>query len=158
MAASRGHGGTCPPVGSSSLHLPPTPCQKKKNGPNQPFFDNFFGFLPPQNRILPPRCPHKIFLVLPLLSGQLTELIYFQRLVCARNDPSELPLREMIFPRKGEKKLREITRQNFTLSWVKSILWKSRRSVFDDYVLVMQTFCCKKWSLDGKLSGIMGFF
>ena len=40
--------------------LPPTnPPVRKKNGQNQPFFRKIFGFLPPQNRILPLDAPHK---------------------------------------------------------------------------------------------------
>ena len=53
-----------PPSRRLCPHLPPQ--SEEKNGQNQPFSANF-GFLPPQNRILPPRCPpQKKFLVPPL--------------------------------------------------------------------------------------------
>ena len=42
-----------PPVGGST---PTWPQSEEKNGQNQPF-SAIFGFLPPQNRILSPRCP-----------------------------------------------------------------------------------------------------
>ena len=56
VAASRGGWGI-PPVGGSA----PPPRQKKKMAKIS-HFRQFFGFLPPQKRILPPRCPpQKIF-------------------------------------------------------------------------------------------------
>ena len=51
--------------------LPPlAPSQKKKMAKISHFLQ-IFGFLPPQNRILPPRCPHKKFLVPPLILREL---------------------------------------------------------------------------------------
>ena len=48
-------------VRGSAPHLPPPPVRRKA------IFGKFLGFLPPQNRILPPQCPPtKKFLVPPL--------------------------------------------------------------------------------------------
>ena len=50
----KGAWGICPPPSQRLCPL------RRKNCKNQPF-SAFFLFLPPQNRILPPRCPHKTF-------------------------------------------------------------------------------------------------
>ena len=59
------HGGICSPPPWRLCPLLPHPCQKGKNGKNQPFLANFWISLP-QNAIWPLDAPPKI-LVLPLV-------------------------------------------------------------------------------------------
>ena len=63
MAASKGgHGGHIPQLEALPPLAPPPPPRQKKKMARISHFRQIFGFLPPQNRILPPRCPpHKKF-------------------------------------------------------------------------------------------------
>ena len=71
VAASRGAWGRkCPPVGGSAPHLPP---KLKKKMVKISHFRQIFGYLPPQNCILPPGCPPQ------KISGAATSCISSKR-------------------------------------------------------------------------------